>query len=414
MPERRATKQDRAGTGAMVGGAAVEAIAVYLYQVMSTRSLGTEAFAPIGVLWTVTFLAFTIAMIPVEQYVTRRIVGDDGSADGLRTSRLAIGGVFALAIAIGAGFVAFTLELFFEGNAWWIAVAAVLLVNRSVWALARGYLAGRWRFVSYGLAAVLESMALLAMGLVAAAVAPNALAFSLAMAFSPLAVLALRPFRSATTIPKPIRRALVGGGIGFLGFYVVASAASQLVVAGGPIVVGLIGGTSTAVSIYFVTFTLFRGPITSSYSLIARVLPSFTRLAEEGEDGQLAVWSRRFFIGGLLLGAAGFVAAGSIGPWIITVLYGSEFAPGNAAAALGGAAVGFGLAALFSGQVLVGRARTGLLASSWLVGLLAAGVTVLIVDTDAVTRVAAGFASGELTALLVLTILGLCAAQSHR
>ena len=205
----------------------------------------------------------------------------------------------------------------------------------------------------------------------------------------------------------------MGAGAGFLGFYVVASAASQLVIAGGPIVVGLIGGTSAAVSVYFITFTLFRGPITSSYSLIARVLPDFTRLAVSGEQQQLATWSRRFAAGGVVLGIAGFAVAGLLGPWIITVLYGAEFAPDRTAAALGGAAVGAGLAALFSGQVLVGRGRTGMLAGSWIVALFAATIAVFIVDAAAVTRVAAGFAAGEAIALAMLTISGIVVVERH-
>ena len=164
---------------------------------------------------------------------------------------------------------------------------------------------------------------------------------------------------------------------------------------------------------YFITFTLFRGPITSSYNLIARVLPDFTRLAANREESQLAAWSKRFAAGGVVLGAAGFVAAGLLGPWIITVLYGAEFAPERLPAALGGGAVGVGLAALFSGQVLVARGRTEVLAGSWIVGLVAAGVAILLVHSDPVTRVAAGFAAGEATALVALTISGVSIARTR-
>ena len=75
-------------------------------------------------------------MIPVEQFVTRRLVHDGGSASDLRSHRGAMGGVFVLAILVGGGFVAATLDLFFDGNAWWIAIAVVLLINRSVLAMA--------------------------------------------------------------------------------------------------------------------------------------------------------------------------------------------------------------------------------------------------------------------------------------
>lgn len=397
----------------MLGGTVFSILAVYLFQVISSRTLGPDDFAPVGVLWTVMFLVFTIAMIPVEQFITRRLVHDGGSAAGLRNDRFVILGVFGLAIAVGTGFVAATLDLFFEGDVRWIALAPVMFVNRSILATARGFLAGRWRFVAYGLAAVVEAIALLAMGAVAALGASTALAFAVAMTFAPLAVLVLRPFRSTVSGVRSTNEELLGASASFLGFYVVGSAASQLIIAGGPIIVGFIGGTSAAVSVYFITFTLFRGPITSSYNLIARVLPDFTRLAAKREEGQLAAWSKRFAAGGFVLAIAGFVAAGLLGPWIITTLYGSEFAPEPLAAALGGAAVGVGLAALFSGQVLVARGRTDLLAWSWIAALVAAGVVLMVVPADAVTRVAAGFAAGELTALIVLTFVGLVAARAR-
>lgn len=397
----------------MLGGTLFSIVAVYLFQVVSSRTLGPDAFAPVGVLWTVMFLTFTIAMIPVEQFITRRLVHDGGNATGLAQSRSVILGVFGLAIAAGTGFVAATLDLFFEGDPRWIGLAFIMFVNRSFLATARGFLAGRWRFVRYGLAAVVEGIALLAIGAVAALTVQSAIAFATAMALAPLAVLVLRPFRTTDPDRRPSEDELAGAGAAFLGFYVIASAASQLIIAGGPIIVGFIGGTAAQVSVYFITFTLFRGPITSSYNLIARVLPDFTRLAADHNRHELAAWSRRFAAGGAVLGVFGFVAAGLLGPSIITVLYGAEFAPERLAAALGGAAVGVGLAALFSGQVLVARGRTELLAVSWLLGLVAAGIVVLLVPVDPITRVAGGFAAGEATALVALTVVGLATDRSR-
>ncbi len=397
----------------MLGGTVFSIVAVYVFQVVSSRTLGPDGFAPVGVLWTVMFLVFTIAMIPVEQFVTRHLIHAGGSVAGLRNNWRVIVGVLGIAILAGTGFVAATLDLFFESDPRWILLAFVMFFNRSILATARGFLAGRWRFVSYGLAAVVESVALLAIGAVAAFGASTSLTFAVAMTFAPLAVLVLRPFRDTTSGVRSTNGELVGAGASFLGFYVVASAASQLIIAGGPIIVGFIGGTSAAVSVYFITFTLFRGPITSSYNLIARVLPDFTRLAADGEQQQLATWSRRFAVGGAALGVAGFIAAGLLGPWFITVLYGAEFAPEPLAAALGGGAVGVGLAALFSGQVLVASGRTNLLAVSWIFGLVAAGLAVFLVQADVVTRVAAGFAAGEASALVALTLAGLAVARAR-
>ena len=236
MSERSTKNQHTVGTAVMLGGTVFSIIAVYVFQVVSSRTLGPDAFASVGVLWTVMFLVFTIAMIPVEQFITRRLVHDGGSTTGLRNDRLVILGVFGLAIAVGTGFVAATLDLFFEGDVRWIALASVMFINRSILATARGFLAGRWRFVSYGLAAVVEAIALLAIGAAAAFGASTALSFAVAMTLAPLAVLVLRPFRDTASDVQPTNDTLLGAGASFLGFYVVASAASQLIIAGGPIV----------------------------------------------------------------------------------------------------------------------------------------------------------------------------------
>lgn len=415
MSQRSTAGQHRVGTAVMVGGTAFSIVAVYVFQVVSSRTLGPDAFAPVGVLWTVAFLAFTVAMIPAEQFITRRIVRDGGRSEGVHSDRWTLLVVFGSAILIGVGFVAATLDVVFDGDPRWIALVLILLVNRSILATARGYLAGHWRFVAYGGALAAEGVALLVLGLAAAHFTHNALGFGAAMTVAPLAVLVVRPFHHWGSRPIELdEEPLQIAGAGFLGFYVIAATASQLIIAGGPIVVGFIGGTSAAVSVYFITFTLFRGPITSSYNLIARVLPDFTLLAANREEGQLAAWSKRFAAGGVGLGVVGFVVAGLLGPWIVTVLYGAEFAPGHVAAALGGGAVGVGLAALFSGQVLVARGRTETLAGSWIVGLVAAGLALVLVQSDPVTRVAAGFVAGEVAALTALTISGITVARSGR
>ena len=40
---------------------------------MAHGSWGSEAFAPIALLWTVFFILATVLLVPVEQYVTREV-----------------------------------------------------------------------------------------------------------------------------------------------------------------------------------------------------------------------------------------------------------------------------------------------------------------------------------------------------
>lgn len=389
----------------MIAGTAVSAIAVYVYQVISGRTLGADDFAPIGILWTVGFLVFTIAMLPIEQYVTRKLVLVGGSAEGLRSGVTMVASVVGASFVVGVGFVFVTLDRFFQGDIAFVFVMALLVVSRALLAVGRGFLAGRRRFYAYGGVLAVEGITLVVLAAITALTVASAVGFGVALALAPLAVLLFAPFRRVES-PAEIAEDQDQTATTFLGWYLVATGTSQMILAGGPIVVGIIGGTAAHVSVFFITFTLFRGPITSSYNLLARVLPDFTELAASGDSHRLHVWSGRLFGAGLVLAAIGFVTAFAIGPEIVTFLYGSEFTPPRLAAALGGAAVGAGLAALFSGQILVAFGRTDRLAAAWLFATVVAFLAILLIDTDPVTRVAAGLAAGEITALGGLTLLG--------
>ncbi|MDH3251133.1 MAG: hypothetical protein OEQ47_19345, partial [Acidimicrobiia bacterium] len=59
------------GTSMLLGGTVAGAVAAYLFQAVGNRTLGEAAFAPIAQLWTVFFILVTVALIPLEQYVTR-------------------------------------------------------------------------------------------------------------------------------------------------------------------------------------------------------------------------------------------------------------------------------------------------------------------------------------------------------
>ena len=384
----------------MLGGTVVSIVTVLLFQVVAGRSLGAEAFAPIGVVWTVSFMVYTVFMIPVEQFITRRLALAHGNAEALAPNRVLLMSVIGVAIAIGVGFVLATVDRLFAGITAFVVLALALLVTRALLAVGRGFLAGRRRFTAYGGTLAAEGLVLLIAAAVVAAIHPTTLSFAAAMVLSPLVILLFRPFHTTTVTTPWI--ADNEAPVAFLGFLILATGASQVVIAGGPVVVGLIGGGAAAVSSIFVTFTLFRGPITSAYNLVARVLPDFTALAARGRAHVLTVWAHRITWAGYVLAVLGFTAAYLIGPAIIRVLYGAEFEPDAAVAGLAGAGVGAGLAVLFVAQIYVATGATRALAGRWLLALLIAGAAVAFGPGSAQARVALGFAVGELAALSAL------------
>jgi len=395
--ERRA---DNRGTVVIVAGTAVSALSVLIFEVISGRSLGADSFSAIGVLWTIGFIVFTVLMLPIEAFITRTLVVSGGDAAAVRRHRILIASVLAAGTTVAVVFTALTLDRFFEGNWTFVAIVAVLNINRSILASGRGFLAGRRRFTTYGVAVALEGGTLVGLAAIAAVVGGSVTAFGWAMAFAPLSVLIVRPFQAVTT-PGPGRDEDVSASA-FLGWLLVATASAQLILAGGPIIVGLIGGSPAAVSIVFVTFTLFRGPITSAYNLVARVLPDFTSMASQGRTDELHTWSWRLVIGGLGFGAIAFVVSAAVGPRLVGVIYGSAFEPSGLVAGLGGAGVGAGLAVLFVHQIYVAKGNTRTLAALWLVALIVSTLVLLLIPGTPIERVAAAFAAGEVAALLLL------------
>ena len=395
-------KRDSRGTGLIVAATAVSALAVLVFQALASRRLGTEGFAPIAVLWTVTFLLYTVLMLPAEQHLTRALVVTR-SIDQIRQVHQQMIMAFGLAMVLGLGFTALTLDRFFNGSSVYIAIIASIVASRSIMATARGTLAGHRRFAGYGASIGLEAMTLLIGGMVMYVVSADAVGFAVMMAIAPLTTLFARPFAAKDTTAA-LHVVDAQAGI-FLVWLIIATAASQMIIAGGPIAVSFVGGDVVAVSIFFTSFALLRGPVTSAYNLVARVLPDFTNLAHSEDPSKLWVWSRRITAAGFGVAIVGAIGSGLLLQPIVETIYGNSFSPPTLAAVLGGAGVGLGLGALFATQVYSAAGLARRLATGWILGLVAAVAVLVFVDIEPISRVALAFAAGEGTGLLLLGLV---------
>jgi O-antigen/teichoic acid export membrane protein len=393
--------RDSDGTWMIALGALVASLGAYALQVIGGRALGAEGFAPVAALWTIGFLVHTIVMLPVEQMTTRTVTLSGGDVLPTHTRRqiaIALGMGSAAGIAVAA----LAVDRFFEGNVAFIAVMALLMLGRVVMTLGRGTMAGRRRFAAYGISMMFEAVTLTGLGVLFAVLGAGAAWFGAAIAAAPLTVLLVRPYLVRKhTEGAP---AALPESASLLQLLVAASALSQLILAGGPLVVSLVGGTAAEVSVYFITFTLLRGPITASYGLATRFLAAMATALSERKTQVLHDWATRLAAIGTAAAAIAGVGSYFILPILIEMLYGAEFRPTALVAGLGGAGAVAALAILFISQILIARGRTRDIAVSWLAAAVVAGVVLAISDAEPLLRTAYAFFAGELSAFALVSL----------
>jgi O-antigen/teichoic acid export membrane protein len=388
------------GTTVMVLGSLVGAVGAFGFQWYGARVFDRETYGPIGALWTSFFILVTVLLVPVEQYVTREVArGRKSLPQHLKVAA----GMAGLCAVLGAGFVTVTLDASFAGDPVYILQIVLLSAGYGLLFVGKGILAGARRFQEVGWMLMVESLVRLAaaVGFVALARTPASMGWG--MVVGGFSVLALAWWRRDTGDPgveatPPAR---------FLRGYVGGSAPAQVLLAAAPLAVLALGGDSGLLSVLFVTFTLYRAPITLVFSLQGRLLPYLTGMSTAGEHHGLARIVRRVMTAGVVLTALGGLVGWVVGPEVVSLLYPDEYAPARLVAALVAAGVTAAATAQIASQVLVAEGRTKRLGYAWTTGLAAAVVVAVLASGTPDGRVATGFASGEVVALAMMGVLAL-------
>lgn len=388
------------GTGFMVAGGLIGAVGAYLFQLYGGRVLGPEAFAPVSVLWTAFFILATILLVPVEQYVTREVASGRRAIPSDLIPASVMAGIGSL---VGGAFVAVTLDDLFNGDPQYIFHIVLLMVGYALLFVAKGVLAGSRHFKLVGWVLIVETAARLFAGIVALQIVTDGASLGWAMVIGGLAVLGMRWWRydsgSRIDPSSPAR--------GFLFGYSGGTASSQLLLGGAPIAVAALGASPAMISIVFVTFTLFRAPLTLIFALQGRILPYLVGLARGEDKLRLGSIARQVVLYGTILAITGGAVGWLAGPEVVALLYGQEFLPGRLVAMFAAAGVMAAAAAQIASQVLVAEGRTKRLASAWLGGLVAALIASFFLGGDPDVRVAGAFVIGEFTALGLMALLAI-------
>lgn len=384
------------GTGLMVLGGLLASLGAYLFQIIGGRALGAAGFAPVSVLWTMFFILATVVLVPVEQHITREASSGRKvlTLQGLLPSLVAV----MLAAIAGVLFVAFTLDGVFLGDQTFLLVTGVLFISYGLYEVGRGLLAGHREFGLVGWAMIGESVGRLTLAVAFLAIAQAAVSLGWAMALGAFTVLVTRFWRFDHEAPS----GSMSGASKFLGVYVVGSAASQTLLAGAPLAVLALGGGPELISIAFVTFTLYRAPLTLTYLLQGRLLPYLVRMAETGDRTEANRLISRLMTLGAGLCLSGALTGYLVGADVVQLLLGAEFRPTPEVAALVAGGVVAAVTTQVVGQFLVAQGRTAALSLVWALGLAAALVVLAVSPLEPLTRVALAFALGEAVALTAM------------
>jgi O-antigen/teichoic acid export membrane protein len=393
------TPRGRLGSGTIhiLVATFVSAAGAFLYLVIVGRAVGPTAFAPITVLWTVQYLVTTTAYGPIELLTVRRLSREAPTATPWALYLWVTAACTAGTLTFGI----FTLDRFFAGDAAFLLTLTPLVIGYAGFAVGRGYLAGRRRFKDYAYVIAAESLLRLCLAGVLLAAGAGALGLSTAMAAAPFVIWLWRPLRGrrhAEAAQRPEQ-----GAAADLGAFISATAASQTLLAAGPLVVGALGGGAAQVSVLGQTFLLLRAPLAVAFNLTSRVMPPLTRFAEAGRWARIRRLGIQMGLGGLVTAAAGFGAGYLAGPGLVAWLMGPEYRPTAWLAALAAAGTALATVALITQQILVAMGSTGRLAVAWLCGLAAAlAVVVTTGAMDPSLRVGWAFLTGESLAFILL------------
>lgn len=398
------------GTVLMLAGTVVAGLATYAWQAAGAHVLGEVAFAPVATVWTLMFLIVTVLLAPVEQYAIRTVAA---TADGRRRlvgDLRTIGGLGAGAVVAVSAVTWALRDQLFGGDGAYVAVTAAIVVCFGQLAVIRGMLAGERDFASYGWITGLDSTLRLLVGLPLLLAGGTALALAWTIPLCPLVALAWARHRPAgrDEAAPPAGEALDLGPTRFIAHTVGGTAASQIILAGSPLVVAMLGAREAAVTSLFVTQTAFRALFLIATPAWSRALPVFTRSVVDGNTDRLRRTAGVLLAVTLAAAAAAGVVAGIAAPPVVALLFGAATRPDAVVAGLSMAGTVGAIGNLGLTTMLVALGRTRAITRTWWIAL-AASAAVVALPGDQAHRVVLGFAAGE-----VVAALGLAAAVRAR
>lgn len=370
-------------------------LAAYLFIAIGTRSVGSDAFAAVSVLWTLWAMSAAVFTFPVQHWVIRTFEADGGEG----RVRKALPNLLMASLLLGAllGAVSWAFRSpFFASEGWaFPALAAAIPLGSVLMGLNRGVLSARRRFTSTAMAIAGENLIRTAAALVVSAAVGLGVALIAGFSIALLWPSSLKLESSGSQHLQLSPLAFVGGVAG-------GSLIGQIVLTSGPLLLALAGGSPAQVTGLFSALALFRAPYMVAMGIAPRLTAGLTRLAlDEGSAALRRLTGRSMWAALALTSAAGTIGAG-LGPRLLTTVFGADVALPAVTVAVVAMASAVALCSLYLTLLMVATGRAAAVSVSWAVGATAGAVYLLLGLGDPLDTVAGGFLVAEVVALAAI------------
>jgi O-antigen/teichoic acid export membrane protein len=408
----RATERNPLPEGTMaVGlGLIISGVATYGFLSITKRALGEDAFAPVSLLWFLTFILAPGFFLPVEQEVGRAMAHRRALGQGSRpvVERAAmLEGILLVTITIVMLAVSPLLVSHLFDGSWALFISLVIAFwSYALAHLTRGVWSGTGRFNAY--ATLMGSEGLVRM---AAAIA---LAVAGITAVGPYGILVGLPAVVAVLISRRGQHDVLHDGpeaswaelTPNLGWLLAGSVCAAALLNAGPIAANalktssaqnaLVTQLSTGVNIARVPLFLFQ-------AVQAALLPKLARLAAMGALADFSRGFRKLLRLVLVVGVAAIVGAFVLGPFVVKVFFDSDLS--RRTLTLLALSSSLYMVALALAQAVIALRGHAKVALGWFVGLAAFIAVCIVPNDDLLMRVEVALVIGSAAALVVFAVV---------
>lgn len=400
-----------AGSDRTIGvvGLGVSGLTAYAFLAIAGRVLGPASFAPLGVLWSVVFLATAALATPLEIAVSRSVATARGRLEA-PWAATAAGLVVATAITMAAGAAAVAASgwldvALFGGQKGFAGAGTLAFGGLMLGAVLKGTCTGGNRLAGWGAYLVVDGATRLVLAALVAALAPSPIAFAAAISVGPwialLAPIAWLRHLLADRHAGPTGHSITAMARAALPLVAAGAAAASLTYLGAVLLPALVPSPDARVGATIGAISLARVPLFALSPLIAIEVPCIAFANETGNVAD-ALRAAAVLVGVAIAGSMLVVlVALAAGEGALSAVFGSLFAiPTGSLDAIAIAAASW-LVATASASVSIGLQQGRLAVFAWSTGLAVAAVAATVFGPDPFARTDAAVALGSITAAAV-------------